>query len=411
MNTQVLLHAGILLVTGLLFGKVAKFFRFPNVTGYLVGGLLIGPSVLNLLHEDAVASLEVISMVALAFIAFSIGNEMKVSYFKRAGTKAIVIAILEGVMGTVAVFVATIVYFLIRGNFSLVDVRFALVLSAIAAATAPAATIMVVRQYKAKGPLTETLLSVVAIDDSVAIILFGVLVAVSNMLGNVGSQPIILQILEPFYEIFVSLAVGSVIGLILLFGCKWFTGRGNRISLVIALLFLLIFTVDWLGGSTLLAAMAMGILFVNMSPIYEDINNLTYFVTPPIFMMFFVLSGAELKLSILTQVGIIGVVYVVFRVVGKVFGAWWGAKVSKAEPIVAKYLGYALVPQAGVAIGLSLVATQVLSPEMGSQIRVVILAATLIYELTGPIITKITLQKAGEIAHTPKGALKTAEAD
>jgi Kef-type K+ transport system membrane component KefB len=411
MNTLVLLHAGILLVTGLLFGKIAKFFRFPNVTGYLVGGLLIGPSVLNLLKEDQLASLQVVSMVALAFIAFSIGNEMKVSYFKRAGTKAIVIAILEGLMGTIGVFVATIVYFLIRGNFTLTDVRFALVLSAIAAATAPAATMMVVRQYKAKGPLTETLLSVVAIDDSVAIILFGVLVAVSNMLGNVGTQSIFLQILEPFYEIFVSIAVGAAVGFVLLLGCKWFTGRGNRISLVVALLFLLIFVVNWLGGSTLLAAMAMGFLFVNLSPVYEDINNLTYFVTPPIFMMFFVLSGAELNLSILTMVGAIGVIYVLSRVAGKIFGAWWGAKLTKAEPIVAKYLGFALVPQAGVAIGLSLVATQVLSPEMGSQIRVVILAATLIYELTGPIITKITLQKAGEISMEPIGKMNSAQAD
>lgn len=411
MNTLVLLHAGILLVTGLLFGKVAKFFRFPNVTGYLVGGLIVGPSILNLLKEEHLASLQVVSMVALAFIAFSIGNEMKVSYFKRAGTKAIVIAILEGLMGTVAVFIATLLYFLIRGNLSLTDVRFALVLSAIAAATAPAATIMVVRQYKAKGPLTETLLSVVAIDDSVAIILFGVLVAVSNMLGDVGTQPIIIQILEPFYEIFVSLLVGGAIGLVLLFGCKWFTGRGNRISLVIAMLFLLIFLVNWLGGSTLLAAMAMGIVFVNLSPVYEDINNLTYFVTPPIFMMFFVLSGAELNLSILTVVGAVGVIYVLARVAGKIFGAWWGSKITKAEPIVAKYLGYALVPQAGVAIGLSLVATQVLSPEMGAQIRVVILAATLIYELTGPIITKITLQKAGEIQIEHKGKTIPAEAD
>lgn len=411
MNTLVLLHAGILLVTGLLFGKVAKFFRFPNVTGYLVGGLLIGPSVLNLIKEDQLASLQVVSMVALAFIAFSIGNEMKVSYFKRAGTKAIVIAILEGVMGTIGVFTATMVYFLIRGNLSLTDVRFALVLSAIAAATAPAATMMVVRQYKAKGPLTETLLSVVAIDDSVAIVLFGVLVAVSNMLGNVGTQPIILQILEPFYEIFVSISVGAAVGFVLLLGCKWFTGRGNRISLVFAMLFLLIFIVNWLGGSTLLAAMAMGFLFVNLSPVYEDINNLTYFVTPPIFMMFFVLSGAELNLSILTMVGAIGIIYVLSRVAGKIFGAWWGAKLTKAEPVVAKYLGYALVPQAGVAIGLSLVATQVLSPEMGAQIRVVILAATLIYELTGPIITKITLQKAGEISIEHKSKMKTAEAD
>ena len=401
MENSILLYIGVLLATGLLFGKLAKLIKLPNVTGYLVGGLLLGPSVFNIIPHDTFESFSIISSVALGFIAFSIGTEMKLSYFRRVGAKPIWIAVFEAFFAVIVTLIAVLGFFLIKGDLSMTNFRFALVLSAIAAATAPAATIMVVRQYKAKGKLTETLLSVVAIDDSVAIILFGVFVAVANALsGEASGSPIWLQILQPFIEIVVSLGIGSVTGLILVFGCKWFTGRGNRISLSIAVIFLTLFLANWLHASPLLAAMMLGAVFGNISSKVEDVNGLLYFITPPIFTLFFVLSGAELDIKVLGVVGIIGVVYVLFRVVGKIFGAWFGAKVTKAEPVVAKYLGYALVPQAGVAIGLSLIATQVLNVEMGSQIRAIILAGTLIYELVGPVITKMALKKAGEISLT-----------
>jgi len=378
MNITVLLYAGIVLITGLLFGKVAKAIHMPNVTGYLVGGLLIGPSLIGILSEEAITSLSLVSNVALGFIAFSIGNELKVSYFKKVGTGPIVIAIFESFFAILFVFAAFLVYFAIVGQFTLANIRFSLVLSAIAAATAPAATLMVVRQYKAKGTLTDTLLSVVAIDDATAIIFFGIFVAISNMLGNTVATPtpIILQILEPIWEIFLSIGIGGIIGLILVLACKWFTGRGNRISLVVAAIFMTIYLTTVAGGSALLACMALGGIFANLSSHYDDVNGLVYFITPPIFIMFFVVSGADLKISVLAIVGMVGVLYVLFRVGGKIFGAWFGAKAT---------------------IGLSLVATQVLNAEMGSMIRAIILCATLIYELTGPIITKITLRKAGEI--------------
>ena len=224
MDLTVLFYAGVLIATGLLFGKLAKYVRLPNVTGYIVGGLLVGPSILNIVKKTSFASLELVSVVALGFIAFSIGNELKLSYFKRVGTKPIVIAVMESVFAVVFVFVALIIYFLIVKDLTNANLRFSLVLAAIAAATAPAATIMVVRQYKAKGSLTDTLMSVVAIDDSVAIVLFGILVALANALApTASSEPLILQILLPFWEIFVSLGIGGVIGLILTFGCKWFT--------------------------------------------------------------------------------------------------------------------------------------------------------------------------------------------
>ena len=397
MELTSLFYAGLLILTGLAFGKLAKLFKLPNVTGYLVGGLLVGPSFLGFIQAEAIHSLTIVSTVALGFIAFSIGNEMKISYFKRAGARPIIIAVFEALFGVLFVLVAVLLYFLVIGQLSLENLRFALVLSAIAAATAPAATMMVVRQYRAKGSLTETLLSVVAIDDSVAIVLFGLLVAIANALGNTSSAPVLLQILKPFYEILVSLATGALTGVLLLFGCRLFSSRGNRISLVIGLLFVLLYVVGLLEGSSLLAAMAFGFVFVNMSKHVEEINSLTNYITPPIFILFFVLSGAELDITVLTHVGLIGFIYVIFRVCGKVFGAWWGARITKAEPKIAKYLGFALVPQAGVAIGLSLVATQVLPPAIGSSIRMIILAATLIYELTGPVITKIALKRAGEI--------------
>lgn len=405
MELTVLLFAGILIATGLFFGKVAKYFKLPNVTGYLVGGLLVGPSFFNIIKTEQIHSLTVVSSVALGFIAFSIGNEMKISYFKRAGTRPIVIAVLEAVMGVLFVLIAVLLYFVITGRFNLDNLRFALVLSAIAAATAPAATMMVVRQYRAKGPLTETLLSVVAIDDSVAIVLFGILVAVANALGNTSDASLVLHLLKPFYEILISLVLGGITGVLLMWGCRIFSSRGNRISLVIALLFILLYLVKLLEGSSLLAAMAMGFVFVNASQHVDEINQLTNNITPPIFILFFVLSGAELNIQVLFQVGMIGIIYVLFRVGGKIFGAWWGAKITKADPVISKYLGYALVPQAGVAIGLSLVATQVLPEAIGSSIRMIILAATLIYELFGPVITKIALTKAGDIKiepHKPK---------
>lgn len=399
MNLQVLFYAGILLITGLLFGKLAKLAHLPNVTGYLVGGLLIGPSVLGILSENAVSSMGLVSNIALGFIAFSIGNELKFSYFKKVGTGPIVIAVFESMLAVVVVFAATLVYFAISGQVNLTNIRFALVLAAIAAATAPAATLMVVRQYRAKGPLTNTLMSVVAIDDGTAIMFFGICVAISNALGNVsGNRPIILQILEPLWEIVLSLGIGAAFGLLLTLACKWWTGRGNRISLVTAFVFLTVFLTDRFGGSALLACMALGGLFANLSSKYEEVNGLVYFVTPPIFMMFFVLSGADLKLSVLGAVGLIGLVYVLFRVVGKWLGAWLGSRVTHAESKISRYLGWTLIPQAGVAIGLSLIASQVLDADMGAKIRAIILTATLVYELVGPLITKTALQKAGEIA-------------
>lgn len=398
---NILLYLAIILFTGLLFGKLAKFLKLPNVTGYIVGGIIVVP-ILGLLNihvipEEGLKELSVVSKIALGFIAFSIGTEFKLSYFKRVGLRPIIIAIFES-------FFAIIIVFLILILFKN-DVKFSLVLSAIAAATAPAATIMVIKQYKAKGEVTENLLSVVAIDDATAIIFFGIFVAIANAIGNTENVSIAYSILKPFLEILASLAVGAVAGIILSLGVRWYTGRGNRISLILAMILLvssmtLVFkeiSSDF-EFSALLSCMMMGAIFTNT--VKDDVlETVTYLVdrfNPPIFILFFVLSGMELDLQVLTTVGIIGVIYIVGRVIGKVFGAYLGAVVSKAPQNVRKFLGFGLVPQAGVAIGLTIVADSII-PEYAPIIKTVILSATFIYELIGPSITKASLKAAGEI--------------
>ncbi len=388
MTLNTLLYLAIMILTGMLFGRLVKFVHLPNVTGYLIGGLLIGPSVLNILPETAINDIALISEVALGFIAFSIGNEFKISYFKRVGATPIVIACLESFFAVLFV----VAGLLIAGK----PLPFSLVLGAIAAATAPAATIMVINQYRAKGPVTETLLSVVAIDDATALMLFGICVAIAQTILNPNGASLGKAILSPLWEIGGALVVGIVLGLLFTLPLRWFRKDGNRLAITIGFVFAAVGLSDLLGLSSLLTCMAMGAALTNVSSQSKHIMKLTDSITPPIFILFFVVSGAELKLSVIPAIGVVGVIYIVLRVIGKMTGAFVGASVCKADRKVRKYLGPALIPQAGVAIGLSLAATTVV-PEYGAQIRTVILCATLIYELAGPMITKLSLKKAGEI--------------
>lgn len=377
-----------MIFSGMAFGRLVKLIKLPNVTGYLLAGLIFGPSVLGIIPKDTIDSISVISEVALGFIAFSIGNEFKMSYFKKVGISPIVIAALEA-LGAVVAVCAVLVAF---GN----NLPFSLVLSSIAAATAPAATIMVIRQYKAKGPVTETLLSVVALDDAAALMLFGIAVAVAGMLNSSANVSVAGMILSPIVEIVGALVIGAVLGMLLTFFVRFFKKDGNRLSLAAGFVFAGIGIADMLGVSSLLLCMALGAVFVNFSKQSLPVMKVVDSITPPIFMLFFVASGAALDLSVLPTLGVVGVIYVVFRVVGKVLGAYLGAAMCRCDKKIKKYLGYALLPQAGVAIGLSLAATTVV-PEYGQTIRAVVLCATFIYELIGPAVTKIALKKAGEI--------------
>ena len=385
-NLYICLAAAMFL--GLFSGKLMKKFKLPNVTGYLLIGLLAGPYCLNVIPENIMHSLSFIPTVALGFIALSIGAEFKLSYLKKVGKAPVIIAILEG-LGAILVVDAALI---LTGH----DVRFSLILGAIASATAPAATLMVVRQYKAKGPVTSTLLPVVAIDDAVALMGFGISVAIAKAIGNPEAS-ITSALVGPVVEIVGALIVGAVLGVAYAFLIKTFTGRGNRMSVTFAMVFVALGICETFEFSSLLCCMAMSAMFVNLSNEYETVFSLTDRITPPLFMLFFFLSGAELNIGILSSVGMIGVIYVVFRVVGKVAGAYIGAKISKAQPVVQKFLGLTLIPQAGVAIGLATTSMTVV-PEFGSQIQTIILCGTVIYELIGPLTTKMALKKAGEIA-------------
>ena len=382
-----LLQLAVMIFTGMAFGRLAKLVKLPNVTGYLVGGLIIGPSVLNLIPADAIAHMTIISDVALGFIAFSIGNEFKISYFKRVGATPIVIAVLESLLAVLFV----VAGLLIAGF----ELPFALVLGSIAAATAPAATIMVIKQYNARGRLTETLLSVVALDDATALIFFGICVAIANAL-NGGTASLGAALLSPLVEIGGALVVGFALGCLMMLPLRWFKKDGNRLSLMLGFVFAGVGLASLCGFSSLLLCMAMGAALANFSKDVEHLMRLSDQITPPIFMLFFVASGAELQLSVLPSIGLAGILYLLLRVVGKLAGAGLGAALCKAEAKIRKFLGLALVPQAGVAIGLSLVATTAV-PQYGATIRAIILCATLIYEMVGPGLSKLALRKAGEI--------------
>ncbi|MDN6296365.1 MAG: cation:proton antiporter [Alkalibacterium sp.] len=390
MEISIVLYVAIVLFIGLAFGQLATVFKMPNVTGYLIGGLVAGPSLLNGLTPDVLEQFDVVSEVALAFIAFTIGLSFKRSYFKRVGFQPVVIAALE----------ATLAVVIVTGGLVLIGVElsFAIVLGAIAAATAPAATIMVIKEFKAKGPVTETLLSVVALDDAFALILFGFASTIANMLIEVdGEVSLFLSILTPFIDIFYAAIVGATLGFIMKYPLKYFRTSSNRLIVLMVFVFLASGLSTLFGISGLLTTMIMGAILTNVSSAAPAMDNLSDRITPPIFVMFFVIAGAELDLAIVPTVGLIGIVYIVLRVVGKISGVYIGAKLTKAPETVSKYLGATLIPQAGVAIGLVSVAESIV-PTHADEIRVVVLSATLVYELAGPLITKLALTKAGEIS-------------
>lgn len=388
MTLNILFYFALLLLAGLILGRVVKLVKLPNVTGYLIAGLLIGPYCFKLLSTDMVTEFEIVSEMALAFIAFSIGSQFKLSFLKKVGIMPIIIAILEGLAATVLVTVVLVVF-----GFGL---EISLLLGAIASATAPAATIMVIKQYKAKGPVTETLLSVVALDDAVALIAFGFSMAVVNTLLHPGQTSVVMSILMPFVEIIGSIALGFVLGFLFKIPLRYFKKDSNRLIITAGFVFLGSSLATMLGLSPLLLCMSMGAMLVNISSSANSVFKLVDMVTPPIFVMFFVVSGAGLDIAYLPKVGLIGILYIITRVIGKVAGASLGAIITKAPETVKKYIGFTLVPQAGVAIGLSLIASQAI-PEYGPTISAVILCATFIYEMVGPVITKIGLKKAGEI--------------
>ncbi len=388
MGLNTLTNIAIMLFAALIAGKIVKRLKLPNVTGYLVIGLLIGPNCLKLLSQDFLNSVSVISEVALGFIAFSIGAEFKISFLKKVGKAPIVIGITEG-LGAVIV-VDTIM--LICGF----DVTFALAMGAIASATAAASTLMIVKQYKAKGPVSQTLLPVVALDDAVALMAFGISMAVANVIKAHGNVSLGRLLLEPCVELLGGLAFGTILGIIMTLLVKLYTGRGNRLAVTIMMIFLCLGVSDEVGFSSLLACMMLSTVFVNLSKYSDKIYEPVERITPPIYMMFFIISGASLDVKVIATVGAVGSIYVIGRVIGKYLGASFGARITRAPKPVIKWLGLTLIPQEGVAIGLASSAATSL-PEYAGKIKTIVLCGVVIYELLGPVITKMVLKKAGEI--------------
>lgn len=412
---ETLLSIAVAMFAGLMMSRVVKPLKLPAVTGYLIAGLLIGPFALGALGMDGlgftslkkVEGLKIISEVALGFIAFDIGNEFRLSQLKAIGKKATVIAVIQALCATVLVDGAILILHLLMPD--KITVPVALTLGAVATATAPAATLMVVNQYKAKGPLVDILLPIVALDDAVGLIVFAVSFGIAKSLSSGAAISIISVLINPMLEVVGSFALGTILGLIYTFVEKFFHSRSKRLSVAITFVILAVALSKLemrfpgseleIGFSPLLVCMMLATIFCNICPSSEELMAKTERWTAPLFILFFVLSGAELDLSVFKSgaVVLVGVVYIIFRSAGKMLGASFSSKLMKCEPTIQKYLGITLLPQAGVALGMSIQVAAELGQE-GAIIRSIILFSVLIYELVGPLLTKIALTKAGEIS-------------
>lgn len=385
---NILLIIGIAMGAGLLMSRLARIAKLPNVTAFLVAGLIIGPCVGRVISKEQVASMNVISEAALGFIAYAIGGEFKLSYLKKIGKAPLTITFFQGIATALCVDVGLIVL----GT----PVPQALLLGAIALATAPAATLMVVRQYKAKGPVTQMLLPVVAMDDALGLMVFSISSSVAAALLG-GEMTVQSMIISPLVEIVGSLALGSVLGFVLGYCSRFFASRGNKLALSIALVLAGVGLCDMWGLSSLLVCMMIGAIMVNISQQHEVLMEQCDRFTPPLFLLFFVLSGAQLDLTVLPVVGLTGLFYLLLRSIGKWSGTMLGALCVHADENIRKYLGLTLLPQAGVAIGMSQLVS-IKFPALASQINTIVLAGVLVFELIGPIVTKLALSKAGEIS-------------
>ena len=408
---SILLSLSIALFAGLMLSRVAKLMQLPAVTAYLIAGILIGPfclgafgvSGLGFTSIENVKSFSIISDVALGFIAFAIGNEFRLSQLKTIGKQATVIGIFQAVFTTLVVDAVLIgLHFIIPDKFPLPA---AIIMGAVASATAPAATLMVVRQYKAKGPVTDVLLPVVALDDAVGLILFSVSFGIAKAL-IAGQVSLVSIIVEPLLEVVLSIGLGTAMGYIFTFFEKFFHSRSKRLAMSVAFVLVtvaisnLTFSVFGfhVAFSPLLSCMMLGTIFCNACDFSNQLMDRLDRWTAPIFILFFVLSGAELDLMVVTDllIVLIGLAYIVSRCIGKYFGARISAGLVNSEPNIKKYLGITLFPQAGVALGMALKAGA-LSGGIGLIVANLTLFSVLIYELIGPLLTKNALAKAGEI--------------
>ena len=407
---NLLLSVAFAVLAGLMMTRVVKKLGLPDVTAYLVAGVLIGPYVLGRLNLpvgfhtlEAVEGLNLMSDVALGFIAFAIGNEFRLSALKKTGKQATIVGIVQGLVAALFVDAALIGLHFILGD--KLPISSAITLGAIATATAPAATLMVVRQYKAKGKLTDILLPVVALDDAVGLVVFAVSFGVARALGS-GAIDLVSVLVNPALEIALSLVLGAVMGEILTQMEKLFNSNSNRLSMTIVFVLLTVaiskaeFHIGrvTIGFSSLLVCMMLGTIFCNRCILSGDLMEKADAWTAPLYVLFFVISGAELELDVFADLSVVGIglVYILFRSLGKYVGAYGSCKTTGCDEKVTKYLGVTLLPQAGVALGMCLMVGELGSYE-GRLIRNIVLFSVLVYELIGPTLTKWALTKAGDI--------------
>jgi Kef-type K+ transport system membrane component KefB len=396
----------VLIIFGLIGGKLIDLIKFPRVTGYILIGILIGPSVLALLSHEMVESFTIIRQVAIGFIGYTIGLELRFSKLKKTGKQVTIITLAQAMTTAIFVAAAIAVYLFATGRDHIWT--YALILGAIATATAPGPIVAVVKSYRTKGPVTDVLLPLVALDDAIGIMLFAVMLSFGTALLS-GPVSVAHMVMDPAKEIFFSFAFGALIGFLLTLVAKKFNRESDNFLMmaIIGAVFAGIGIGQAVHASAILLPMTIGIVLTNsVDEKYEHrLTKATDLFSAPILLAFFTIAGAELQLSLLAKIGVMGVIYLLIRVAGKISGSIVSAKAVKAPPTVIKYLGFTLIPQAGVAIDMALTTqlrfeqTPELAPfmEIGAVIMTIVLAATVIYEVFGLVIVKTALGKAGEI--------------
>ena len=381
---EVLISVATILFFGTIFGKLIKLFKLPEVTGYLLSGLLIGPYILNLVSLDDIYILEPLTIIALTFISFLVGAELKWKYVKKLGSKPFVIGLITSLC---ALFLVTIGCILLG-----YDYKVSLLLGAIATSAAPSSVLMIVKEYQARGELTKTMLSVIAISDILSVVLFGICLALVKE-----NTSIVLSLLEPLKEIIFSLLVGGILGYTIGYLSRYLQKHGDIITLIIIAIFVNILFCDLIGISQLLSAMIMGITFINSfnSHITDKVLDVIDDISTPLLIIFFVLSTASLDFNTLPSIWLIGLVYIILRIVGKIIGNFIGSKITKESKNITKYLGLTLLSQTGIAIGLATLAANII--DNGELLIAVVLASSFIYDIICPLLVKYVLKKVQEI--------------
>ncbi len=393
-------YLALIILSGMTFGRLVEKIKVPAVTGYIISGVIIGPHAFGLVTIHAIEGMDIISQVAIGFVAFTIGTELWFPKIKKSGIQVAVITVMQAFFATGLVIFALIFIFK-------QEVYIALILGAIATATAPEPIIAITRKYKSKGPVTDTLIPLVALDDALGIIIFGVMLSVSKALYyQTGDLSLSHILFDPIREIGISILVGTVIGYFLGMLVKSVDREDvdnekdeTYLDLTLAAIFLSVSLADFLHASHILLPMTVGVVFTNQigKQTFDRESHVVEGILQPILIIFFALAGASLELSSIMNIGLVGIGYIVFRIIGKTLGTYIGARITKAHSSVEKYLGITLLPQAGVAIGLALAAKSAIPGEVGDTLQTIALATTVVFAVTGPVFVRIGLQLAKEL--------------